>query len=116
LFIRSTAYCVGLEILAAVTGREEEYDIGAWTYPRFLAFYLLDRRGITAPPTDELFGELRRHPRWLLHLPGDLLLALPRDTWRAYRTGCLAQVIETCRGLWDGILDRPLPLQRLGLR
>jgi GT2 family glycosyltransferase len=116
LFIRSTAYCVVLEFLAAVTGREEEYDIGAWTYPRFLAFYLLDRRGITAPPAGELFRALRRHPRWLLYLPFDLLLALPYDTWRAYRAGCLAQVIETVRGLWDGILDRPLPLRRLGLR
>lgn len=115
-FIRSTAYCVPLEFLAAVTGREEEYDIGAWTYTRFLAFYLLDRRGILAPPPNRLFAELLRHPHWLLYLPLDLLWALPRDIWRAYRTGCLAQVIETLRGLWDGVLDRPLPLERLGLR
>ena len=116
IFVRSTLYCVPLEFLAAVTGREEEYDIGAWNYARFLAFYVLDRRGILAPPPAELCAEMREHPRWLLYVPGDLLWSLPRDVWRAYRMGCLTQVIETVRGLWDGILDRPLPLKRLGLR
>ena len=32
------------------------------------------------------------------------------------RENLLAQVIETMRGLWDGLLDRELPLRRLGLR
>jgi hypothetical protein len=114
-FIWSTSYCVPLEFLAAVTGREEEYDIGAWTYRRFLAFYVLDRRGILAPPPADLLVYLLKHPRWLLCLPFDLLWALPLDVRRAYRTGCLKQVGETVRGLWDGILNRPLPRQRLGL-
>jgi hypothetical protein len=63
-----------------------------------------------------LFAELMRHPAWLLTVPLDLVYSLPRDVWRAYRSGCLEQVIETLRGLWDGVLDRPLPLERLGLR
>ena len=116
-FIRSTIESVPLELFAAVMGREEEYDIGAWDYRRVCAFYLLERRGHEEPPRSvRLFDELRRHPRWLLHLLADLFWWLPRDTWRAYRTGCLTQVIETLRGLRDGLLDRPVPLERLGLR
>ena len=116
LFARSTAYCVLLELLAAVMGREEEYEIGAWTYPRVFVFYFLERRGRPRVPPGDLVRELMRHPRWLLTVPIDLVYSLPRDTWRAYRAGCLQQVIETFRGLWDGVLDRPLPLTRLGLR
>jgi hypothetical protein len=41
---------------------------------------------------------------------------LARDVWRAARTGAFAQVLATVRGLRDGWLDRPLPLERLGLR
>lgn len=34
---------------------------------------------------------------------------------RAHRAGYLAQYVAHVRGLWDGLLDRPLPLARLGL-
>jgi hypothetical protein len=116
LFARSTAYSVLLEFFAAVMGREEEYEIGAWSYRRIVAFYFLERRGRGRVPSARLFAELMRHPAWLLTVPLDLVYSLPRDVWRAYRSGCLEQVIETLRGLWDGVLDRPLPLERLGLR
>lgn len=116
LFARSTAYSVLLEFLAAVMGREEEYEIGAWSYPRVFVFYFLERRGRPRVPPADLFRELARHPDWLLTVPIDLVWSLPRDIWRAYRTGCLEQVIETLRGLWDGVLDRPLPLKRLRLQ
>lgn len=116
LFARSTAYSVLLEFLAAVMGREEEYEIGAWTYRRVFIFYFLERRGRPRVAPAELFSELARHPDWLLTVPLDLIWSLPRDIWRAYRAGCLEQVIETLRGLWDGVLDRPLPLKRLRLQ
>src|SRR5262249_3745652 len=115
LFARSTAYSVLLEFFAAVTGREEEYEIGAWTYPRVFVFYFLERRGRPRVAPTNLASELKRHPSWLLTVPIDVAWFLPRDIWRAYRAGCLQQVIETMRGLWDGVLDRPLPLRRLGL-
>ncbi len=115
-FIRSTLYSVPLEFLAAVMGREEEWEIGAWDYKRVFIFYFLERRGFPPPSPADLLAEIRRHPLRLRYLPIDLLWCLPRDIWRAYRQGCLAQVIETARGLWDGVLDRPLPLKRLGLQ
>lgn len=62
-----------------------------------------------------------RHPR--AHglaraclLPYDLLVATPRDVWRAWRGGQLAELAATVRGLRDGYLGRRLPLERLGLR
>jgi hypothetical protein len=41
---------------------------------------------------------------------------LPRDIRIARQEGRLAQIREHVRGLRDGLLDRPLPLERLGLR
>jgi hypothetical protein len=45
-----------------------------------------------------------------------ILWAFPSDAVRARRVGYTTQVEEAARGLWDGLLDRPLPLERLGLR
>jgi len=59
---------------------------------------------------------LRIGLRDLLALPRVLLWALPRDIRTAHREGRLAQILELLRGLRDGALDRPLPLERLGLR
>ena len=55
-------------------------------------------------------------PVRLAWLPYDLLVATPRDVWRAWRSGALAQLGATIRGLRDGYLRRSLPLERLGLR
>jgi GT2 family glycosyltransferase len=41
---------------------------------------------------------------------------LPRDLRRAHVEGRLEQLREHLRGLWDGFRNRPLPLERLGLR
>ena len=51
-------------------------------------------------------------PLWLV----DALIALPRDLWRAHRDGRTSEMEEHLRGLIDGVLNRPLPLVRLGLR
>jgi hypothetical protein len=51
-----------------------------------------------------------------LALPRVLLVALPRDIRAASREGRLGQIVELLRGLRDGALNRPLPLERLGLR
>ena len=63
------------------------------------------------PPT-AMAGGLRR----VAALPLAVAWRFPRDLVRAARSGRLGEVAETLRALRDGILDRPLPLERLGLR
>jgi len=49
-------------------------------------------------------------------LLGGRLLALPGLAWRARQSRRGQQFAAYVRGLLDGVLDRPLPLERLGLR
>ncbi|MGH7292272.1 MAG: glycosyltransferase family 2 protein, partial [Myxococcota bacterium] len=105
-----SAYAVPLEALAAIMRQETALKIGAWSYRRALQLYARGD-GIPPSPTPPAIGV-----RELLALPGVLLWRLPRDSMRAYREGRLAQIAELLRILWDGLLGRPLPLERLKLR
>jgi GT2 family glycosyltransferase len=108
-FLFSSLYGVPLEFLAAVMRQEQALKIGAWSYRKALSLYCADPDGLDdAPPVSGL-TKLRR-------LPAVLFRALPRDIRIARQEGRLAQIREHVRGLWDGLLDRPLPLERLGLR
>ena len=49
-------------------------------------------------------------------VPTNLCWSLPHDIWRACRQGRTAEMRAHMRGLWDGLLDRPVPFERLGLR
>lgn len=102
----STAYAVPLELLAVVMAREEDLMLGLWTYRRAFWGYAMD------PAEGNAGGVLAR----TLRAPKRLLWDLPRDIAHAHREGRTAQLIEHCRGLWDGVRHRPLPLHRLGLR
>ncbi|MBX3025814.1 glycosyltransferase family 2 protein [bacterium] len=115
-FWYSTLRAVPLEYLAAVMGREEEYEIGKWTYRRVLELFFLARHGIHSDPTAPRRERLRAVLRALPHVPRDLFLTLPRLLWTAHRERHVAQPLAELRGLWDGIWNRPLPLRRLGLR
>ena len=108
-FVLSSLYAVPLEFLAAVMRQEPALKIGAWNYRRALALYWANPDGVDDPPAASALARL-------LRLPAALFRTLPRDVRQARADGRLAQVSEHVRGLWDGILDRPLPLQRLGLR
>jgi len=116
-FLLSTAYNIPLEFLAVVLEREEELKLGLLTYRKALAWYCLEESG--APP-EVVRGQRRASFRhWLRTLamaPTILLDALPREIERARREGLTAQVEACVRGHWDGLLDRPVPLERLGLR
>lgn len=105
-FALSSLYAVPLELLAVVMGREEDLMLGLWTYRRAFLRYCFD----PATGNDGSVGKR------LLRTPLRLFWSFPRDVAEAHRAGRTAQLIEHCRGLWDGIRDRPLPLERLGLR
>ena len=108
-FLLSSLYGVPLEFLAAVLRQEPALKIGAWSYRRAVSLYCANPDGIDDPPSLSFWTKLRNAPYVLLR-------ALPRDIRSAHREGRLAQIGEHLRGLWDGVLDRPLPLERLGLR
>jgi GT2 family glycosyltransferase len=107
-FALSTLYGVPLEFCAAVLRRESDLKIGAWNYRRTL--YMI------------CFGPERRQrsvSEWvggIFRAPVALFFRFPREIRQAHEEGRTAQIIEHVHGLWDGIRNRPLPLERLGLR
>jgi hypothetical protein len=111
-FLASSLYAVPLDVLAVTMGAEEDVKLGLWTYRRALFCHCLDfdPRLIEAPLT------MRTVLRVLWRAPHRLLVQLPRDVRRAHADGRTAEVVECVRGLRDGVADRPLPLERLGLR
>jgi GT2 family glycosyltransferase len=115
-FWRSTLGAVPLEYFAAVMGREEEFEMGKWTRLRIVTFFFLRRHGIDFGRAESPARKMRMALALAGHLPIDLLWTLPRLIWAAHREGHVAQPLAEMRGLLDGVLDRPLPLDRLGLR
>ena len=106
-FVGSSLYALPLELLAVILDREEDFKIGAFSYRRALGLYC-DRVAGAAPSGRSRWQSLRALAR--------VLRAFPADVRRVHREGRATQVVECVRGLWDGVLDRPLPLERLGLR
>ena len=104
-FAASSAYNVPLEFLAMLMREEEALKIGAFGFRRALALHCLDERAGGAAGWLRAGARLLGFPAWLL-----------RETRAAHAEGRDAQVLELLRGLWDGLLDRELPLKRLGLR
>jgi GT2 family glycosyltransferase len=115
-FLRACAYEVPLEFLAILMQREGWMRLGRWSYRDAARLYFIDRH--------QFLQRERRPPgaalgRWLalaVLVPLDLFWTLPHDVARACRQGRLSQFAQYLRGLRDGILDRPIPLVRLGLR
>jgi hypothetical protein len=105
-FWRSSLYAAPLEALATVLRQEPALKIGMFGYRRALSVLLF------GPEPDGL----KDFAKGVLAAPYSLLFWFPREAWRAHREGRTAQVIELVRGLWDGARNRPLPLERLGLR
>jgi hypothetical protein len=116
-FAASTLYNIPLEYLAVVLDREEELKLGLLTYRKALGWYCLEETG--APPEalrDQGRATLGQWARALVGAPSVLLRALPREVARARRDGLTVQIEACARGHWDGLLDRPVPLEALGLR
>jgi GT2 family glycosyltransferase len=106
-YLCSNLYAVPLAYLAAVLDGEEELMLGLWSYRRALVVACVGRRGPS---------RMNRLVRTLLRAPAALFWYFPRDAIRAHREGRTAQIAEHVRGLVDGFLGRPVPLERLGLR
>ena len=104
-FVAACVRELPLELLAGVFGREGWRVLGRWGWGDALHDATVGRH----PSHASLAARIIRFPY-------DLLVATPRDLWRAWRSGALAQVGATLRGLRDGYFRRPLPLDRLGLR
>jgi hypothetical protein len=102
---------VPLHLLAVVMGEEAEVKLGKWTYRRALATYCLERE--TPAGTRPTLGT---YVRAVVRAPYHLAVALPADVRGARADGATAEVEEVVRGLRDGYHNRPLPLERLGLR
>jgi hypothetical protein len=115
-FARAFLRALPLQFTATVLGREGWMRLGRWTWGELAGVYLMDRRGIPRVAGSGRGARLGRTLRLAAAVPVDLLFSFPRDVWRAHRSGRLAELTETLRGLRDGLLDRPLPHARLGLR
>ena len=111
-FVLSSLYAVPLALLAVVMDREEDLMLGLWTYRRAFALYCFPEPAATDGTVGRVFFRLGQ----ALRLPYRLFWKLPLDIRAAHRAERTAQLIEHLRGLRDGVLGRPLPLQRLGLR
>jgi hypothetical protein len=107
LWGRALARDLPLEAMAVLLGAEGWFRLGRFTWSDVARAYL----GAGGDDAGAL-GVLRRAAA----LPLALGWRLPRDVVRAVRSGRMSEMAETLRGLRDGILDRPLPLERLGLR
>src|SRR5262249_41743026 len=102
LWGRALARELPLEAMAVLLGAEGWFRLGRFTWADVARAYLGGERD----------GMLRRAAA----LPLALGWRLPRDIVRAVRSGRMSELAETLRGLRDGVLDRSLPLERLGLR
>lgn len=97
-------------------GREGWMKLGRWGWGELARFYFLDRHGIPRAPPPRRWQRTLRALRLAVLVPVDVLWSGPRDVWQAVRLGPTTELLETVGGLRDGVLDRPLPLERLRLR
>ena len=111
-FVLSSLYAVPLALLAVVMDREEDLMLGLWTYRRAFALYCFPEPAAV----DGTIGRVSVRLGQAVRLPYRLFWKLPAEVRAAHRAERTAQLIEHLRGLRDGVLGRPLPLERLGLR
>ncbi len=115
-FTRACVREIPLEFSAILVGEAGRMRLGAWSYRRFLDTYFIERHPVLRTPPQGWFGKVRRIGAVVTLPVVDAVWSLPRDIVRAWRRGQFAEFAEYLRGLRDGVLDRPLPLERLGLR
>jgi hypothetical protein len=107
-FARACVRELPLELMALVLGRAGWLRLGRFGWADVARWYLIERR-----PTPR--AAAARALVVAVRAPLALVWTVPRDVVRAHRQGLLDELHEYCRGLLDGVRDRPLPLERLGL-
>jgi GT2 family glycosyltransferase len=115
-FARSCAFELPLVLLSVIKGKEGWLRLGRWGYRDFLREHIVERH---PPPALGPFGRaatIKRALVLLLWAPVDLFWTLPIEFAAARRAGRTAELAAYLRGLRDGLLGRPIPLERLGLR
>lgn len=115
-FARACARELPLEFTALLMNAPGWMKLGRWSWGRFAHAFFVDRHPVLRTPASGRLDRLRRAVALVVLPVVDTLWALPREIARARRRGRFIEFAEYLRGLRDGILDRPLPLERLGLR
>jgi hypothetical protein len=115
-FARSCAFELPLVLLAVIKGKEGWLRLGRWGYRDFLREHIVERHPPAALGPFGTAATLKRALLLLLWAPIDLLWTLPQELRAARRAGRTAELAAYLRGLRDGLLGRPVPLERLGLR
>jgi hypothetical protein len=115
-FLRSCAYEIPLEFLAILMQREGWLRLGRFGYKDAARLHFVDRHPLLMRPSRGWRDGLVKALAFAMLVPIDLFWNLPREIWRAHRAGRTAQFAQYLRGLRDGVLDRPIPLEDLGLR
>jgi len=105
-----------LEFMGVVMGREGWMTLGRWNWQEFRDWYFIRRHAVLRRRPTGIVAKVMRAIALPVLVPVDLCWSLPRDLWRAWRSGRTREFCEYVRGLVDGYFDRPLPLKRLGLR
>jgi GT2 family glycosyltransferase len=111
-FVISCLYEIPLEVLAIIYDREGWMRLHRWRYGDALRMTFVDHH--PSLQSDRPF--LTRLLTCVITAPIDLLWRLPRRAWSAYRAGRFTQLRYHLQGLIDGVRNRPLPLEWLGLR
>ena len=90
--------------------------LGRWSYPAAARLHFVERHTLLKREAHGPGARLGKALALAVLVPVDLVWTLPREIWRAHRQGRTRQFAQYLRGLRDGFLGRPLPLERLGLR
>ena len=99
-----------------MTEREEELKLGLLTYRGVLAGYCWEQADGSVSDLRERRPTLVEIAKTLRVAPRALFVDLPADIRQARAVGRLRQVEACVRGHWDGVRNRPVPLETLGLR
>lgn len=114
-FARSCAFELPLALLAVIKQKEGWLRLGRWGYRDFLREHIVERHPPPALGTFGMGATLKRAVVLSLWAPVDLFWTLPKEFAAARRAGRTAEFAAYLRGLRDGLLGRPVPLERLGL-
>ncbi len=114
-FARACVVEMPLEFTSLLMNRRGPMKLGTWTWQAFFEAHFVAPYLAPAKPGAGGFERLVRTCAVVALVPVGVL-RLPGLVADAQRRGRLTEFWEYVRGLRDGVLGRPLPLARLGLR